>query len=116
MNGWSDEQKEQLLEASRNLHELAVLWAHASGEPESPPVEPTEAPLNRLIHVEPEAQEEEEDKSTARALHRRLSGGPLHGGHEVTQSARGRVPRKATDLPDFPELVEWLHRATTRLL
>ena len=62
------------------------------------------------------AQEEEEDKSTARALHRRLSGGPLHGGHEVTQSARGRVPRKATDLPDFPELVEWLHRATTRLL
>ena len=33
MNGWSDEQKEHLLEASRNLHELAVLWAQFKVQP-----------------------------------------------------------------------------------
>ena len=124
MNGWSDEQKEQLLEASRNLHELAVLWSHASGEPESPPVEPTEAPLNRLIQVEPEAQEEEEDNQIdlissigEMTLAEKLALQPLAhvaDGLSIVERAQFTSVLFSGDEMTFSKLLERLQRASTQ--
>ena len=124
MNGWSDEQKEHLLEASRNLHELAVLWAHASGEPESQPVEATEAPLNRLIHVEPEAQEEEEDNQIdlissigEMSLAEKLALQPLAhvaDGLSIVERAQFTSVLFSGDEMTFSKLLERLQRASTQ--
>ena len=124
MNGWSDEQKEKFLEASRNLHELAVLWVHASGEPESPPLEPTETPLNRLIHVEPEAQEEEEDNQIdlissigEMTLAEKLALQPLAhvaDGLSIVERAQFTSVLFSGDEMTFSKLLERLQRASTQ--
>ena len=125
MTRWSDEQKEQLLEASRNLHELAVLWTHTPVLSEDPQAdEPTDAPLNRLIHGEREAPKEEEDKQIdlissigEMTLAEKLALQPLAhvaDGLSIVERAQFTSVLFSGDEMTFSKLLERLERASTQ--